>query len=379
VGLIDRAKAAAKDAQDRVTAAARSGEERVAGVVGDERYAKARDRAGSSVSRVVDGTRRAGGAALDRAGATAGGQRVGDGARRAVRELQALPLVGLTPEAVAARNGVPTLRKRLRHDPKNPEHALWLAEALLRTQREMRVVRAAKSAANPTAVAARGVTHVAVRLGQPRGDPPHLRLLKTAFSGAAARVRADPSDADALRVCSRVYLVQGMLADAVRLAELAAAADPDDGRACATAAYAHLRSGDDGAAAEHAERAIARGCTVGHEVHAELLRRQLVAAGDQPLKERSDAYAARLAQVERRDRRAYYGAALGAPSVTWAVTAQESRKTARLTGRLAVGTAKVTAKGTVVSARGVSRIAKNRVSGKTSGETPGREKQEEDG
>ena len=357
MGLIDRAKAAAKDAQDKVTSAARAGEERLAGVVGPERYTGARDKVTSSTKRAAEGTKNAGGAALDKAGGTKSGQLVGDGTRRVVKEIQGLPLVGLTPEALAARNGVPTVRKKLRRDPTNPEHALWLAEALLRTQREMRLVLTAHGAANPTTVAVRSVTNVALKLGQTHADPPHVRLLKTAFAGAATRVRADPTDAVALHVCARVYLVQGMLADAARLAELAATAAPSDGRACATAAYAHLRAGDNAAAEAAADRAVERGCTVGHEVHAELLRRRLLAEGEKGAKERNDAYAQRLALVEKKDRRAYYGAALGAPAVTWAVTAQESRKTARLTGRVAVGTAK----GAAASARTATRMTKKRL------------------
>jgi tetratricopeptide (TPR) repeat protein len=356
VGLIDRAKAAARDAQDRMLSAARTSEGGLAGVVGQQRYANARGKVSSSAARAAAGSKKAGGAALDRVGATTGGQRVGDGARRAVKEIQALPLVGLTPEALAARNGVPTLRKKLRRDPMNPEHALWLAEALLRTEREMLVVRIAHGTANPTTLAVRGVTNLAIKLGQPRGDPPHLRLLKAAFAAAATRLRANPSDADALHVCARVYLVQSMFADAARLAELAATAAPTDGRPCATAAHAYLRAGDEAAAAACAEQAVERGCTVGHEVHAELLRRRLLAHGELGVKERSDAYAERLALVDRKDRRAYYGAALGAPGITWAMTAQESRKTARLTGRLAEGTAK----GAAASAQGAARMMKKR-------------------
>ncbi|MFC6287108.1 hypothetical protein ACFP3Q_17035 [Nocardioides sp. GCM10027113] len=360
MGLIDRARAAAKDAQDRVASAARAGEERLSGAVGEARYTRARDAVGSSTRRAADGTRRAGERALDRAGATSGGRRLGEGARRAVSEIQALPLVGLTLEAVAARHGVPTLRKRLRADPADPQRALWLAEALLRTRREMLAVRAAQTVANPGSVALRAATKVAVGLGATRAEPPHLRLLRAAFAGAAGRVHADPTDAEALHVCARVYLVQGMYDDAVRLADLAAAAAPADGRPCATAAQAHLRAGQAHEAARCADLALERGCTLGHEVHAELQRAELMAAGEQGLRERGDAYAERLAMVDRRHRRAYYGVAVGAPGVTWAVTAQETRKTARLAGRLAVGTAKVTTKGVRASTRGAARQVRTR-------------------
>jgi hypothetical protein len=243
--------------------------------------------------------------------------------------------VGLTPEVLAARNAVFVLQKRLRADPTNPELALWLAEALLRTQREVNVVRAAKTVANPSSLVVRGVTSIAVKLGQDVREPAARRLLMAAFATAATRVREDPDDAVALHVLSRVYLAQRMNAHAVRLALLAAEADATDGRPLVTAAFAKLRDAHEQEAARFAGKAVERGCSVGHEVTAELLRRVLRQREHLTPKERSDQYAAELRKVKRKDRRSYYGAALGAPAVTWAVTSQEMRKTATLTRRVA--------------------------------------------
>ena len=335
MGLVERGKAAARDAQDRVRASAERKGERIAKAVGPTRYDAAASALTAAAGKTHAVARSARDKSLDAAGQTRAGKKVGAGSRRAVSELQGIPLVGMTPKVVAARNGVPQLVRRLKKEQPTPEHYLWLAEALIRTQREMRVIRAARAVANPTRLVVRGITRTATSLGRENRRPASQRLLEVAFRAAALRVRDDSGDAIALHVMARVYLAQGLYEPAQRIAGLAAKSDPADGRPLVTAAHARLRAGDDEGARRFAFEALERGCTIGHEVTAELLRRELRRNESLTVKQRSDAYGAELRKVKKRDRKAYYGVGLGAPAVTWAVAGQEMKRTATLTRRLA--------------------------------------------
>lgn len=149
------------------------------------------------------------------------------------------------------------------------------------------------------------------------------------------RIVADPRDAVALHVAARVYLHQGMYDDAARLALAATEADPAAGGPWVTAARARLRQDRAEDARHLAGQALTRGCTVAHEITAELLRRDLRTAGQASVGERGGAYARELDKISRADRRSYYGAAPGAPRAGWAVTVTESKKTAALARRVA--------------------------------------------
>lgn len=335
MGLMDRAKAAVRDAQDQVTESARAAEDRVAAKVGERRYAAVRSGTGKAAGATARGAGAAGAAGLRGIGGTRAGQKMGQGARTVATEVAGLPVLGLGSEILAARNGVPELIARVQRDPRDPEACLWLAEALRRTERDSRVALAVRTLTSPAAPLVRAASTIATKCGSEPVDPMPRRLLRRAFALASARIAADPADAPALHVAARVYLAQGMDSDAARLAALAAAADPQSGTALVTAARARLRQGRTDEARALAEQALAKRCTVAHEITAELLRRDLRAAGEATVGQRGAAYARELDLVNRQDRRDYYGAAPGVPKAGWAVAVTEAKKTATLARRVA--------------------------------------------
>jgi hypothetical protein len=204
-------------------------------------------------------------------------------ARQARKAMAGLPGLSAPADLIAARYCVDLLATRFKEDPADPLRNVWLAEALLQTQRDLRTLVRLRCVVNPSSIIVRTAVTQVARLGdEADGEDAAVKLLRRAFALAAAR-----RDAAALHVLSRVYLARGMPHEALRFAALAASSDaapPDTSAAppdashradaLVTAARALHKAGRRDDATRAAERAVEQGNTLGYEVLARLLATQ---------------------------------------------------------------------------------------------------------
>ena len=244
-------------------------------------------------------------------------------ARRARKTLAGLPGLSAPADLVAARHCVDLLAARFKDDPADPRHNVWLAEALLHTQRDLRTLVGLRCVVNPTSIITRTAIQQVARLGDGSdGEDAAVKLLRRAFSLSASRLRQDRVDAVALHVLARVYLARGMPRESLGLARLAAAVDsPERADVLVTAARALHRLGRRDDAARAAERAVQEGATLGYDVLARLLATE---ASD------PSGRIARLRELRRKvrpeDRARYAGAARTPAEVALAAKAAQWRK-----------------------------------------------------
>jgi hypothetical protein len=198
---------------------------------------------------------------------------VGRATRTGRKHLSALPGITVIADVIAARHCVDLLAASAREHPTDAQRQLWLAEALLRMDRDMVAWTRVRSIADPSSILVRAAVRQMALLGEPGGAPdPSTRLLKRAFALAAARVRRAPRDTVALHVLARVYLARRMPAETLRLLKAArpgaSATERADLLVTAARAFRALRRPD--GALRAAEAAVAAGSTLGYEIQASL-------------------------------------------------------------------------------------------------------------
>jgi len=303
---MDRLRAAAKEATERgrvgldatlagVRAVDRDGRAEALARAAAARHAAA---AGAGQARRVR--------VLEWVGGTTAGAAIGHGVRTVGRHSQRIPLLSVPADLCAERNGIATLVAGVRADPRNPLAHLWLGEALLTMQRDVRLLDLARTALNPQGALLREALKAAAALGQPSPDPA-LQVLGGAEQLAARRLQTNPRDAVALHVIARVRLATGRPEDALHPAKLAVAAGgAEQAQALVTLARVYLTLGRGASAANVARTAVDAGCSLGWQMLAELLYRAGAADDDTGLPRHRE-YVTLLSRVEDADRRAYHG------------------------------------------------------------------------
>jgi hypothetical protein len=254
-------------------------------------------------------------------GGTTAGAAIGQGVRTVGRHTQRIPLLSAPADLCAERNGIDTLMAAVRADPRDPLAHLWLGEALLTMQRDVRLLDLARTALNPQGAVLREALKTAAALGTPSSDPA-LQVLGSAEQLAALRLGAKPRDAVALHVIARVRLATGRPEDALQPAKLAVAAGGgEQARALVTLARVYFTLGRDAAAANVARKGIDTGCSLGWQVLAELLYRDSASGDghDDTGSPRHREYVTLRSRVDDADRRAYHGVHRNAAEVARAV------------------------------------------------------------
>ena len=274
---------------------------------------------------------------------------IGRVTRRVRGRMARLPGLTATADLLAARHCVDLLAAGVKEYPGDPLRYVWLAEALQRVQRDMRMLlrlrwaAAVATGAGAVALVARTVIRKLAGLGETGGEEPAVRLLRRAYALGSQRL-ARGADPATLHTLARVYLGQGMPAETLRLTRLAASMSPAPAAevlVTAARAYLALRRPED--AARLAERAIEQGSSVGYDVLAQariadrsrLARRPVDGVGDwRELRRR----------VRLEDRVRYYGAARTQPqtalvlsSAQWARTRATVSEAVALSGRARKG------------------------------------------
>jgi hypothetical protein len=252
---------------------------------------------------------------------------VGSASRSGRKLVGGLPGISAPAELMAARHCVDILAEKLREDPGDPRRHVWLAEALLRMQRDTKAWVRVRGVIEPSSILFRTAVRGVTRLGAEHGaDEPAMRLLRRAFTLAKTRVRRDDTDHLALHVLARVYLARGSPADALRVARLAGVV-PSEERAdvLVTAARGFRTLGRREDAAQVAERAVHHGSTLGYEVLAQLLVTDGSRFGRNPT-----GHATRWMELRRKvrpeDRARYFGATRTAAEVARAVKSAQRHK-----------------------------------------------------
>jgi tetratricopeptide (TPR) repeat protein len=213
---------------------------------------------------------------------------------------------------IAARHCVDLLAEGLEQDPDDPRRSLWLAEALLRMQRDMRTWAWLRTVTDPSSNVFRTARE---EMSHPGGDDAAIRLLKTAFY----RARSAAAEPVAAHVLARVYLQRGRPQDALRLARLAGSKAPGERRdllITAALAFVALEQRDD--AVRLAERAIEQGSSLGYAVLAPLHATNRSSLSRDPARHAQEWRRLRE-QVRIEDRVRYHGAARTPAEVALAV------------------------------------------------------------
>jgi hypothetical protein len=240
-----------------------------------------------------------------------------------------LPMLSVPMDVIVARNGVDLLIEQLRERPGDPQRNLWLAEALLRVERDVRAYALVRGVLRPRSLVLRAGLRAVARFGQEQDQPPPAtRLLGRAFEFAAARLRARGSDPVALQVMARVYLIRDMPEQAIRLAKLAVLSDlARAGEPLVTLARAYAQAGLPRNARRAADLAVDHGQSLGYETLALITRVEHSSRGRRGTQARMDAYAALMQLVRPADRARYEGVAPDRIGTTRSVLAAQWDKT----------------------------------------------------
>jgi hypothetical protein len=246
--------------------------------------------------------------------------------RRSHKRLGEVPGLTLAADTIAARHCVDLLAARLKEDPDDPRRHVWLAEAVLRTRRDLGRWAFVRTLAHPSSLVLRTALRGIAWLAAAGGSDPAEVLLRRAITLAGAQARESDVRPVALHVLARVYLARGMPADAIRLAGGAAAVESDEQvRVLITAARAlqALRRRDD--AERVAQAAVDRGNTLGYELLARLLAVDRVRLQHDPAAHARDLLDMRR-RVRQEDRVGYFGAARSPAEIALAVKSTQWRK-----------------------------------------------------
>jgi hypothetical protein len=221
---LDKVAAASKLAAEQARDAAAKSIEYVEEKYSDDaRYEKLKDSTallGQKSSSIADQATGLVDETLTGVGETRAGNAVGGSARSIAAFAGDLPLVSVLGDTVRSRHGVDQLASALAADPKNPQRALYLAEAMHKCEADMATYTRIRSATSLTFALRRSVITSTLELGDEQSDPAQIRLLKGAFNRARARLIEAPNDVEALDLIARVYLLTARPQDAATTAKI---------------------------------------------------------------------------------------------------------------------------------------------------------------
>jgi len=310
MGWMDKALATAKLTADKAVKVSKElAEEFDAGLSSNDDYKTARELAADVRTKgqeLAAGARDLTADVAKVIGETELGAMAGQKMRSAAGVLGTLPLFTALKDVAKARHGVDDLYATLLVEPQDPERAIWLAEALDRVHRDLAMYGRVRSVTSLTYAARRRLIVGALELGLQPVDATRVRLLKSAFGRARSRLRANPEDAQALHVLSRVYLAQGDASTAITLAKLSILASPSQGLAWVTLSRSFLAAKQFASAKEAADRAVSAGAGYGNELLAQLV---LVRSQDGTAETAAE-YDRLRSLVTMEDRSAYLGTAV---------------------------------------------------------------------
>ena len=331
MGWLDRASAAARIAADKAEKLAREVADELEAEYGDdERYQDTKSALRTFKDKAVAAGQEArivGRETVDEFSRTETGQAIGVHTRKLGSVVAELPALSAVADLAQHRHGVPALAEMYKQSPKDPERAIWLAEALLSVQRDMRLYGRVRSLTSPTYAVMSQSVKAAGKLGMDGADPTAVRVLKVAFVEARKRARANPQDARSLHILARVYLAQAQPSLAGRFAKLAILADPADGLPWITLSRAYLDLNQTENAKRAAQRAVDAGAGFGNEwlARATIKSKQRTEAD-------VDRYERLRANYTPQQEAAYKGVAIRSSEAVTGATDQQYIKLARLVG-----------------------------------------------
>ncbi|NGN69007.1 hypothetical protein G5C51_34605 [Streptomyces sp. A7024] len=240
----------------------------------------------------------------------------------------ALPVLSLPADLFNERHGVNVLAQRLKQAPDDAFAHLKLAESLIRMQREMLVLVAARSVAtmSPLPLMIREGVRTAGAVSRGDGLPIIDKLLKRAYGLAMARLRKHPSDPESLHAIARVYLAKHNPRGALKPALLGVTGRPQgqSGPVFYTLSRSYQALDDDGNARLSAQAAIDDDFSLGWLILSDLVY------GDPALTTtaaRRQAYLQALGHVTQKDLVSYAGIRPQAGEVVKSVYALQKSKT----------------------------------------------------
>jgi len=333
MGWLDKVTAASKLAAEQARNAASKGIDYVESEYSDDgRFERMKDstallaRGSSSIANQVTGQADE---KLTQLGETRAGIVVGESARSLAAFAGDLPLVSVLGDTVRSRHGVDQLAQSLADDPTDPQRALYLAEAMHKCETDMAAYTRIRSATSLTFALRRSIIASTLELGDEESDPAKVRLLKSAFNRARARLLRDPRDTDALDITARVYLLTGRPENAATMAKVCVSVDPLCGSGWVTLARAYLGLSMNGNTRRAATKAVELGAGYGYILlaSAELLETD---AGALQSIERYEATKARCLPS---DREVYMGFSGEGSQILEDIFSRQSGKIKRLTDR----------------------------------------------
>ena len=310
MGWMDMALATAKLTADKAVKISKElAEEFDAGMNDHDDYKSAKELAAelrTKGKRLAVGARELTAEVAREVGETEVGAMAGQKMRSAAGVLGTLPLLTALKDVAKARHGVDDLYAGLLAQPQDAERAVWLAEALDRVHRDLAMYGRIRSVTSLTYAARQRLIVGALELGHQPGDATKLRLLKSAYGRARSSIRTNPEDAQALHVLSRVYLAQGDVGTAIRLAKLSILVSPSQGLAWVTLSRSFLAAKEYSSGQQAAERAVSAGAGYGNEMLAQLV----LARSHEGTAEAAAEYDRLRSLVSMEDRSAYLGTAV---------------------------------------------------------------------
>ncbi|MGI9596688.1 MAG: tetratricopeptide repeat protein [Acidimicrobiales bacterium] len=272
----------------------------------------------------------------DRASEHPRGRRAADFTSGLAQRAALLPGLTVVSDAIQARYDLRHQVARLADDPRSLQELIWTATAVrevetaLMRYRRVRVTQAGVRLllGDGTSAVLQLSARLAGRLASGQSVPPVEVLLRSAFGLAVARLRRDPTDAEAHYCLARLYLLTGDPGAAslsARAAVRTATAATTRGDAFTALAYAGLSSGQPDSARKAAELALGSGTTTANLVLAEL-----VASESGPVVEQNSKAAEHRRAVRDEDHGRYFGPRPSTGSVAKSVWQQQKEKTRAL-------------------------------------------------
>jgi|GEM_PF-6392246 len=273
MGWLNKVKAAKNELSNAAKKTVKVISEELEEVAGGQDWYEETKKVGKDLNGKLHNTVKASGEVaseiLTEFGKTEFGKSVGKSTRYSAGFLSKVPLISTATDIIRSVNGVDNLYEHLRLKPTDPERNLWLAEAMLRMERDQQRYLCVRAAIDPTMAIAQQAVKSAADLDKVPLEPSHRRLLKNAFILSVDKLKTRPNDTRSLHIISRVYLIQNDIGEATRFSKLAVLSDPSNGYPYVTLARIYSQMLQHENVNKAALSAIENGATIGNEVLAE--------------------------------------------------------------------------------------------------------------
>lgn len=230
------------------------------------------------------------------------GKKIGSRTRSFAAILSELPIISLPADYIKSKNGIKQLYELIKEEPRNAERYIWLAEAMKRVERDIKIYSNFRTIIDPQSLVFKEAIKTAISLGNEKSKSDNV-VLKNAYHLAVNEVKKNPKSSKNLHVLSRVYLLMGDLRESIKFSKLAIMADPEYKLPYITIARAYFEGGHYNNCNKAIQKAIANNLNYAYEIKSNLI----LIDDDREFSKKVETYSNLRDEIRSEDRVEYLG------------------------------------------------------------------------